>query len=119
MAPRFARAPAGGLMEIISILRVLRRRWLLVLLGVPLALFVGISAVYHASLKAPHLTSRQVTGGVAVGRTLLTMNTSPSFALSDTEAPMTLPQRADMLSNVLSDDALRTEVARRAGVGVS
>jgi hypothetical protein len=103
-------------MELVSILKMLRRRWPLLLPGVPLALLLGLSALYHVSFTSPHLSSRQVMTGAAVGRTLLTMKQAPTFALSTSDVPLTLPQRANMLSNLLAGDELRKEIARRAGV---
>jgi hypothetical protein len=104
-------------MEIVSVLNLLRRFWVLALPGLFLGLFAGLSILYHVSPSSPHLQSRGTTSGTAVGRTLLTSSAAPPFELSNgMDLSETLPSRAAMLANLLAGDELRAEIARRAGI---
>jgi hypothetical protein len=104
-------------MEIVSVLNLLRRFWVLALPGAFLGILAGVSILYHVSLSSPHLQSRGSTSGVAVGRTLLTSSASPPFELSNgLDLSETLPNRTAMLANLLAGDELRSAIARRAGI---
>jgi hypothetical protein len=106
-------------MEIVSVLNLLRRFWVLALPGVFLGVFAGVSMLYHVSPSSPHLVSRGGTSGVAIGRTLLTSSTAPTVELSNgLDLSETLPNRGEMLANLLAGDQLRAEIARRAGIDV-
>ena len=54
-------ANTARLMEIVSVLSVLRRYWLLVVPGFFLAMLAGMSMVYNVSLNPPGLASRMTT----------------------------------------------------------
>lgn len=104
-------------MEIVSVLHLLRRFWVLALPGVFLGVLAGVSMLYHVSPSSPHLQPRGGTSGVAVGRTLLTSSTAPTAEISNgVDLSETLPSRGAMLANLLASDQLRAEIARRAGV---
>lgn len=100
-------------MEIVAILRLLRRRWPWLLPGVALAVLAGLSAVYRVSPSG--LESRTVSGGSASGRVLIAALDAPAFNL-DSDVSGSLTNRAVMLSNLMGTDALREDIARRAGV---
>jgi hypothetical protein len=104
-------------MELLSVFAVLRRRRLFVLPGALLALLVAVMTLYHVSLKSPHLVSRRVASGVAIGQTMLTAGRASAVDLATNNAVAdTLPNRANLLANYLATDAARTEIARRAHV---
>jgi hypothetical protein len=98
-------------MEIISILRILRRRWLLLLPGVALAALAGLTVLY----QVPSMKSRETVSGTASGRVLLAARDVPAFDL-DSGISGTLPNRAVMLSDLMATDRSRASIARRAGV---
>jgi hypothetical protein len=102
-------------MEIISILRVLRRRWLLLLPGVALGVLGALIVLYHVSFLPPSLASRQTVSGTATGRELLAARDVPAFDL-DSGISATLPNRAVMLSDLMATHDRRVSIARRAGV---
>jgi hypothetical protein len=104
-------------MEIVSVLSLLRRFWVLALPGVILGMLAGLSVLYHLSPSSPHLQPRGGTSGVAIGRTLLTSSAAPPFELSNgMDLSETLPSRAEMLANLLAGDELRADIAQRAGI---
>ena len=104
-------------MEIVSVLSLLRRFWVLALPGALLGILAGLSILYHVSPSSPHLQSRGTTSGVAVGRTLLTSSAAPPFELSNgLDLSETLANRGAMLANLLAGDELRADIARRAGI---
>ena len=104
-------------MELMIILGLLRRYWLLLVPGAFVALLAGIAAIDHISLKSPHLTSRGTANGVAVGQSLVTSREAPTFQLSSRSyVAQILPARALMLANLMATDEQRAEIARRAGV---
>jgi hypothetical protein len=106
-------------MEIVSILRALRRHWLLLVPGFALSVFVGLSVLYDVSLKPPSMASRQTTGGVATGRELLTALDAPVFKLDPrANISSSLLSRAIMLSDLAATDGLRRDIARRSGIDV-
>lgn len=104
-------------MELVSIIAVLRRHWVLLIPGAALALLAGLAAMYHLSLSSPHLGSRRTTSGAAIGKSLLTTSAAPAFQLSNKATQQgTLPDRSIMLADVLATERLRTDIARRAGI---
>jgi hypothetical protein len=102
-------------MEMIAILRVLQRHRLLALAGLPLAALVGLALMYQVSLFPPGLASKDHASGVATQRLLIAAADAPSFGLG-TDITGTLAGRAVLLGDLMSTDAVRADIARRAGL---
>jgi hypothetical protein len=102
-------------MEIVSILRVLRRHWLLVAAGAGLAGLVAIVLTFHATVLPPKLGSRQQTSAYATARVFISARTQPAFDL-ESQLTDTLGTRAALLADLLSTDAGRAKIARAAGL---
>jgi capsular polysaccharide biosynthesis protein len=102
-------------MEIVSIIRILRRHWLLVLPGVALAVLVALSVLYRVSLLPPGLAARDQSSGVATARVLLAANDQPAFDL-DSRIASTVTDRASLVADLAATDAATAQAARRAGV---
>ena len=102
-------------MELISILRVLRRHRLLVGAGVALAVFVAMIASYQVSFFPPKLGSRVKTSGTATARVIIAARTQPAFDLKS-HITDTLGLKASLLADFLSADEVRSQIARRAGL---
>jgi hypothetical protein len=102
-------------MEIVSILRVLRRHRLLVGVGLAFATFLALNAAYQVSFMPPKLASRQTTSGVATARVIIAARTQPAFDLKS-HITDTLGVRAALLADLLSTDDVRAKIARSAGL---
>jgi hypothetical protein len=102
-------------MEIVSILRVLRRHRLLVAAGVALTILVALMMAYQVSFMPPSLASKQRTSGVATARVIIAARTQPAFDL-ESEITDTLGTRAALLADLLSNDDVRARIARGAGL---
>lgn len=102
-------------MEIVSILRLLRRHLPLVVIGGFAALFVGLSFMYEISPAPPTLTSRAQSSGEAAGRVLIAAREEPAFDVQSKVAD-TLSERAALLADLMSTDAARERIAQVAGV---
>jgi hypothetical protein len=102
-------------MEIVSILRMLRRHRLLVAAGVATATFVALVVAYQVSFMPPSLSSRQHTSATATARVLIAARTQPAFDLKS-QLTDTLGTRAALLADLLSTDAVRARIARGAGL---
>ncbi len=101
-------------MELLAILRVLRRHRLGVALGALVSVLVFILAVYSVSLSPPSLTRKTKTTGVAVDQVLV--NTKKSL-VADAKARgvESIVARASFLGNLLAGEAPRRDLARRLG----
>jgi hypothetical protein len=102
-------------MEIVSILRILRRHRIAVAFGVPLAVLLGLSMVFQLSLFPPHLGSRQTVSSASTQRVLISAPDLPNVAL-DSDSHHTLPTRTLLLANYLATDVADEQVARDAGI---
>lgn len=102
-------------MEIVTILRMLRRHRGLVALGVVVASLVGLALMYQISPFPPKLTSRRHTSGVASSRVLVAIPNAPSFDL-DSDLTDTVGTRTELLADLLSSDESRARIAAKAGV---
>jgi hypothetical protein len=102
-------------MEIISILRVLRRFRLLVAAGAALSILVALMMAYQVSFLPPSLASKQRTSGVATARVIIAARTQPAFDLKS-HITDTLGTRAALLADLLSNEDLRARIARGAGL---
>src|SRR3954470_17024379 len=101
-------------MDIVTILRDLWRRRLLVVGVYLIALLAGIAVVYQISFP-PKLESRKYDVGVATARILVD---TPASQVVDV-APKgsdTLGVRANLLANLMVDGEVKTVIARRAGL---
>ena len=102
-------------MEIVAVLRVLRRHRLLVAAGALPALLVALSLQFQLSLMPPGLASKERQYGVATSRVLLSAPAAPAFDL-DSEITDTLGVRARLLADLMATDDVRAKIAARAGV---
>ena len=102
-------------MEIVSIIRILRRHWWFVVPGFGLAVLVALAAHYRISVAPPGLASRDHASGVATVRVLLAANDQQPFDL-DSRIASTLTQRASLVADLAATDAARTQIARDAGI---
>ncbi len=102
-------------MEIVSILRVLRRHRILVALGVALSILVALKMAYQVSFMPPSLASKQQTSGVATAKVIIAARTQPAFDL-DSHITDTLGTRAAILADLLSADDVRARIAHGAGL---
>jgi hypothetical protein len=102
-------------MEIVSMLRVLRRRRLLVAVGALLSLLAGAAIVAQAVPVPAKLTGRDAAIGAASGRVLLAAAPQRTLLL---QAQLTdsLGTRAQLLANLVATDDERTAIARAAGL---
>ncbi len=102
-------------MEIVAILRVLRRHRLVVAAGFPLALLIALSMLYQVSFLPPSLGSKETVTATAAQRVLINQPDLPTFAL-DSDSHGTLPTRAILLADLLMTDVARVEIARTADI---
>jgi capsular polysaccharide biosynthesis protein len=102
-------------MELISILRVLRRHRVLVAIGVALVVLVAMLVTYQVSFIPPKLGSRVQTSGTATARVIIAARTQPAFDL-ESHITDTLGTRAALLANFLSADDVRANIAGGAGL---
>lgn len=102
-------------MEIVGIIRILRRHWLLMLPGVVLALLAALSVLYRLSLLPPGMATRDQSSGVATARVLLAASEQPTFDL-DSRVASTVTDRASLVADLAASDAATAQAARRAGV---
>lgn len=104
-------------MEIISILRVLRRNWLLLVPGCLLTVVIALVLAGRLQLSPPKLIHKQTISGQAQGRLLLVQTKVPSTALGDKlDTSDSLGIRSSLLTALLSTDSLRAQVAAGAGI---
>lgn len=99
-------------MELLSVIRVLARRRILVALGVLPALLAGAMAAGMLPFGPGS------TPGAASGLAQTRVNVDrPTAAVADTaEITDTLGKQAALLTDIISGDAQRNEIARRAGI---
>lgn len=102
-------------MEIVSILRVMRRHRLLIAAGLPIALLIALSMLYKLSFLPPKLGSKDVVTATAATRVLVNQPDLSTFTL-DSDSHQTLPTRAIFLADYLMTDVARVEIAHDAGV---
>lgn len=102
-------------MEIVSILRVLRRHRILVALGVVLTVLVALTMAYQMSFLPPSLASKRQTSGLATAKVIIAARTQPAFDL-DSHITDTLGTRAAILADLLSAEDVRARIARGAGL---
>ena len=102
-------------MDYISILRELKRHPVLVVVGATLAIVVGLLLAYRVSPFPPKLESRKYEVGVATARVLVDTPNSVVVEVSP-KGSETLGSRANLLSNLMAEGALKTEIAERAGL---
>jgi hypothetical protein len=102
-------------MEIVAILRLLRRHRAFVATGLVLSVLVALALSYHLSLMPPKLGSRQQVSGVATARVIIAARTQPAFDLKS-QLTDTLGTRATLLADLLSTDSVRATIARTAGL---
>jgi hypothetical protein len=102
-------------MELLAILRVLRRHPLALGLGVALTVAVFVLAVYSVSLSPFGLTRKTTVSGVAVDQVLI--NTKKSLAV-DTKAKgvQSIVARASFLGSLLAGEGPRREIAKQLDV---
>jgi hypothetical protein len=102
-------------MELLAILRVLRRHPFALALGLVATVLVFILAVYSVSLSPPGLTRKTTVTGVAVDQVLV--NTKKSLAV-DTKARgvQSIVARASFLGSLLAAEGSRHEIARQMDV---
>jgi hypothetical protein len=94
-------------MEIIAILRVLRRRWVFVAIGLALSAVIAV-----ATIKAGGASQLE---GRAWGSLLLGAPDSTASAY-DNRIADTIPERATLLADLMTTEAARSGIARIAGV---
>lgn len=102
-------------MEIVSIIRILRRHWLLLLPGGALAVLVALSVLYRVSLAPLSLGARTQSSGVASTRMLLSANERTPFDL-DSRIAATLTDRASLVADLAATATATSHIAARAGV---
>jgi hypothetical protein len=102
-------------MEIVSIIRILRRRWLLLLPGVALAVLVALSVLYRVSLLPPGLAAREQSSGLASVRMLLSANERPAFDL-ESRIAATLTARASLVADLAATNTASAHIAARARI---
>jgi hypothetical protein len=102
-------------MEIVSVLRVLRRHRFLVAVGMGLAFLLALSLTFQLSLMPPKLGSKKQTSGVATARVIIAARTQPAFDL-ESHITDTLGTRAALLADLLSTDAVRKRIAKSAAL---
>ena len=105
-------------MDLIAILVVLRRRWILTGLGALICTAAGLFATYHVSISPPQLQSRTTESGAATVEVLVD-TPRPLLAAARTLGDDTIAQRAALLGSLLARDDVRVEIARDAGVRAS
>jgi hypothetical protein len=105
---------------VITILRALWERRVLVAAAAVLSVLAGIVAAYHVTLPA-NLTSRQYT--VAVGQARFLIDTPQSqvltvnpVATADPAGPGDLAPRANLLANLIPTSPVKAAIAKRARV---
>jgi len=101
--------------EIISILRVMRRHRWAIAAGLPIAALIGLSMLYNLSFFPPKLGSKERTSATAAARVLISQPDLSTFTL-DSDSHQTLPTRAILLADLLMTDVARVEIARDAGI---
>jgi hypothetical protein len=101
--------------EIIAILRVLRRHRILTALGIVPAVLAGLAVLFHVALLPPKLERRATTVGSASARVLLGAQEQPTPHL---EASMndSLGTRALILADLMATDEARARIAGGAGL---
>lgn len=102
-------------MEIVRILRVLRRHRLLVGVGLVPAIVVALSMMYRLSLLPPKLESRTTHTGTASARLLLSAKEQRTPQLEAAMNEM-LPAQASLLADRLASDESRARIARDAAL---
>jgi hypothetical protein len=102
-------------MEIVAILRLLRRHRVYVAAGLLAATMLGLVLTYHVSLMPPRLGSRQQVSGVATARVIIAARNQPAFDLKS-QLTETLGTRATLLADLLSTDPVQGRIARTAGL---
>jgi hypothetical protein len=101
--------------EFVGILRALRRRRVLVVLGALVALAAGAFATHRVSLVPPELQSRETDSGLASVRLLVDTPRS-LVATARAIGDDTISTRAALLSSLVGSDEVRVEIAREAGL---
>jgi hypothetical protein len=102
-------------MELIAVMRVLRRRWRAVAIGAMLAFAVLITGVYSVSISPPGLQRKVTTTGVATSQVLVN---TPSSLVVDARARgvKSIVARASFLGSLAASDAARAQIAHRLGL---
>jgi hypothetical protein len=102
--------------EIISILRVMRRHRWAIAAGLPVAALIAVSMLFSVSLGLPpKLGSKERSSATASARVLISQPDLSTFTL-DSDSHQTLPTRAILLADLLMTDVARVEIARDAGI---
>ncbi len=104
-------------MQIVSILRLLWRRRLLVLMGFAFALPVGLLLSYDVQGGVPPtFESRQYKTGIASAAALVDSNKSQVVDLGGGTDAAQLSLRARLLANLMATSPLREQIAQAANV---
>lgn len=98
-------------MELVTILRDLWRRRLLVVLVTFVALLAGAAVAF----KLPSLESRKYEVGIATARILVDTPNSQVVEVAP-KGSDTLGVRANLIANLMADGVVKTAIAERAGV---
>jgi hypothetical protein len=102
-------------MEIVAILRTLRRHRPLVGVGAVAGVLVALLLTFQVSLMPPKLGSRTQTSGAATAQVIIAARTQPAFDLKS-QLTDTLGTRAAQLADLLATDTVRARIARIAGL---
>jgi hypothetical protein len=101
--------------NIITPIRELWRRRLLVGVAGILALLIGVMVAYSASLMPPKLEKRAYTVGVASSRVFVDTPASQVVEVNPRGSD-TLAARAQVLSNVMTEGVVKASIAKVAGL---
>lgn len=107
-------------MEVVSILRQLWRRRLIVAVGVAVALTAGVLIAYRVEAGVPpRFESRQYQVGIASAEVLVDSHSSQIIDLGG--GPLrtdivALTARARLLANIMAASPMKDQIARRAGI---
>jgi hypothetical protein len=102
-------------MELVSILRVLRRRRRLVALGALLSLLAGVAIVADAVPVPEKLAGRDSAIGAATGRVLLAAAPQRTV-LEQSQLTDSIALRGQLLANLMATEDVRSAIARAVGI---
>jgi hypothetical protein len=106
-------------MQLIAIIHTLWRRRIIVGLALFVSICIGVLFAYNVSLGVPpDLKSRRTYVGVASARVLVNTPHSIIADLNPTGGG-NLPTHAQLLANLIASDAIRSDIAKTAGIPVT